>query len=161
MDNCDKYCSCRNSGKACSRCRMYALYRPKRDAKVKSKSKKEGMSFQTKVQQRHMDVTGELGRQTPNSGAIWSDPGDYVTEKDLVECKERKLNARGEKSFTITQTILEKIDEEAGSSKNGIVAFGFKGDDEVYCIAKYDLWLALVQQIKLLQSELDKYERPE
>jgi hypothetical protein len=158
MYNCDRFNSCKNSGSACSRCRSYALYRPK--PRLKSRSKKEGMSFQTRVQQRHKDITGEEGRQTPNSGAIWSHPGDYVTERDLVECKERKLNARGEKSFTITKDILNKIEKEAAGSKRGIVAFGFKGSDDIYCIAKYDLWLEMAQQIDMLQKELEKYDRP-
>jgi hypothetical protein len=158
MENCQRTNDCKSASPSnCTRCHMHSLFRAKPSAKIKQVSDKEGMHFQTKVQQKHKNITGEEGRQTFNSGAIWVDPGDVVFEHDLVECKERKLNARGEKSFTITKDILDKIDKEAGNSKAGIVAFGFKGDDEVYVIGEYDLWLTLIQQVKMLRKELQRY----
>jgi hypothetical protein len=153
MTNCERE-DCRNyKTPACRRCMNYSLYRQvsKPGLKKERKSQKEGMSFQRKVQQRH-DSAMSKSRQCLNSGALWFDPGDIITERDLIECKERKLNSRGEKSFTITKEIINKIEEEAGYSRSGIVAFGFKGDDEIYCIAKYDLWLALIQENESLKN---------
>jgi hypothetical protein len=94
-------------------------------------SQKEGMAFQRKVQKTHDKKVGAQSRQCLNSGALWFDPGDIITENDLIECKERKLTARGEKSFTITEEILNKIEEEAGGRRNPVVAFGFKGKEAV------------------------------
>lgn len=156
MENCERQ-DCRNyESSTCSRCFNHSLYRQKPSTKLSTKkSHKEGMAFQRKVQKHHDDTLGK-SRQCLNSGALWFDPGDVITERDLIECKERKLTARGKKSFTITQDILTKIEEEAGYSRSGIVAFGFKGDDEVYCIAKYDLWLTLIQENLLLRKQLEE-----
>jgi hypothetical protein len=109
----------------------------------------------------HDSKVSAKSRQCINSGALWFDPGDIITERDLIECKERKLTSKGEKSFTIPKEVLEKIDQEASYNRNAIVAFGFKNDDKIYCIADYNLWLELIQQINLLEKEIKRLTKKE
>ena len=82
-----------------------------------------------------------------------------MTEEFLVECKERKLTSRGEKQFTVTKEMLDKIEKEAGFSRPGVLTFRFKNSDDIFLIADYNVWLGLVQennQLKKVNSELLK-----
>lgn len=130
----------------------YSLYKPKQRRRLGRpvNSKKKGMAFQRKVKTMY---NRKMARETINSGALWFDPGDISMEEFLIECKERKLTAQGEKYFTIGKDVLNKIDEEAGYSKPGIVVFGFSNDDSVYCIIQYDDLLELIHMIDVLTKE--------
>jgi hypothetical protein len=144
---------CKNRPNACLRCNGITLYRAKNKSHLrKKKSDKEGMAFQRQVKARYEKIVGKEATETLNSGALWFQPGDIMTEEFLNECKQRKLNARGEKSFTITKDIISKIEQEAGANRPGIVTFGFKGDDRIYVIADFDLWLELIQTINALKK---------
>jgi hypothetical protein len=157
---CERFNECKNND-LCYRCRSYSLFRTKPKARVGrvKNSKKEGMSFQRKVGRAYDIKTGKQSIQQPNSGALWFAPGDVITEEFLIECKERKLTARGEKQFTITKEMLDKIDKEAGSSRPGVLAFGFKGTDDIYLVADYNIWLDLVQQNNQLKSANEKLSK--
>jgi len=114
------------------------------------------MSFQRKVGKLYDQAMAKKSQQVINSGALWFAPGDVNMEEFLVECKERKLTSRGEKQFTITKEMLDKIKKEAGGSKPGVVAFGFKNDDSVYLVADYNIWLELVHLANLNKDEYNK-----
>lgn len=160
MSTCKKFNECKNNG-VCYRCRSYSLFRSKSKTRIgrSQKSKKEGMAFQRKVGNAYDRMIGKRSVQQPNSGSLWFAPGDVMTEEFLVECKERKLTSRGEKQFTVTKEMLDKIKKEAGFSRPGVLAFGFKNSDDIFLIANYNVWLELVQennQLKKVNSELLK-----
>jgi hypothetical protein len=154
--SCDKYSTCRNNSK-CFRCRGTSLYKEKKPSGFRKKnSEKEGMEFQRKVVKKYnkkMKPLGKVAREQTNSGALYFAPGDIATEEFLLEAKERGIKATGETQFTITKKILDKIEEEAGLSKPGIVTFGFKNNAEIYSISKFDLLLELYQTIDTLRRE--------
>lgn len=154
---CDKFSECKNNDK-CYRCRSYSLYRVKPKSRIgqAKNSKKEGMAFQRKVGKIYDREFGKKSIQQPNSGALWFAPGDVKMDEFLMECKERKLSAKGEKQFTVTKEMLEKIEAEAGYSRPGVLAFGFKGCNEVYLISNYNTWLDLVQRNNQLKEANEK-----
>jgi hypothetical protein len=160
--NCDK---CIRKGTHCYRCgpfNEYQFYKEK-DAKKRGpigkravNSQKEGMAFQRDVKSRYKQVTGREAKEQPNSGAMWFAQGDVKAEEALMECKERAgtINAKGEKTFSISKEWLDKVAEEA-CYKPWILPFRFKNDDEIYVVAKYDFFLELVQTIDFLKGEKD------
>lgn len=126
--------------------------------KVK-KYQKQGMKFQDKVENTY---NKKMAKQQPNSGAIWHMPGDIITEKELMECKERNtINSKGEKQITIKKLMLDKIKEEAGFNRVGILPFRFKGNDDIYLIADFDVWLELIHQNNELKNKIKKLEQGE
>ncbi len=155
---CPKY-DCRNRGRPCFRCQGdaggFPLYHRKVDRMRRKNSRKEGMSFERRVGKVYEKRIGSKARQMPNSGATWFMPGDVNMDEFLSECKERKLTSRGEKQFTVTREMLDKIDMEAGVGKPGVIVFGFKGDSNVYLITKYDTWLSLIHDLNMLRSGKD------
>lgn len=132
---------------------------------LKPKKEKEGMGFEKRVAKRYnkkVTQTHTSARRRPNSGAIWSMPGDIVTEEGfLFECKERgSVTSRGEKTISIHKDWLDKVTDEAISSKKKYWAlpFGFKESDEVYIIKDYNTELEMIQTIKILKDRIIELE---
>jgi hypothetical protein len=156
--SCENFDICRNNTK-CFRCRGMSLYKEKKVTGFSKKnSNKEGMEFQRKVVKKYnrkikLKPQHKTARERPNSGAMYFAPGDIAAEEFLIEAKERGIKASGKTQFTITKKILDKIEEEAGLSKPGIVTFGFKNSEEIYSITKFDLLLELYQTIDILRYE--------
>lgn len=167
---------CANLNKNCYRCgehNNFEFFKAKAQKKYRSfgspkKSNKEGMAFQRKVVDAYNDKLSETtnilskpkAQEQINSGAIWHMPGDVITEEALMECKERgTVSAKGEKQISIKKDWLDKIAEEALSSGRApLLPFGFKNDEEIYVVAKFDLWLELVQTIDILKARIQKLE---
>jgi hypothetical protein len=142
-----------------------------RDAKkreqtyLKPRKEKEGMGFEKKVTKRYnkkVTQTNTSARRRPNSGAIWSMPGDIVTEEGFIfECKERgSITGRGEKTISIHKEWLDKVALEAISSKRRYwaVPFGYKDSDEVYIVKDYNTELEMIQTIKMLKDRIIELE---
>lgn len=147
----------------------------KRKAEGIKKKPKEGMNFEKRVQKRIQKKLAKDNSQAhnassnprniacrrPNSGAIWSMPGDIVTAKDLIECKERgTVTSKGEKTFTVHKSQLEKIKSEAylAGRRSWYLVFGFKGCNDVFVIKDFEDELALVQQIEVLKDRIRELE---
>jgi hypothetical protein len=94
-----------------------------------------------------------LARRRPNSGAISHIPGDVDLVAMLGECKERgTVNARGEKTFSVTKTMLKKIAAEAAISKKiPVLTFRFKDDEQVYAIFQWEDILTLFWELQELR----------
>ena len=128
------------------------------------KKKKEGMGFEKKVAKRYNNVLSNNennARRRPNSGAIWSMPGDIVTEKELIECKERgSVTSRGEKTISIPKAQLDKIKEESFLAKRETwyYIFGYKDSEEIYLVKDYEDELRMIQQINILKERIKELE---
>ena len=126
------------------------------------KKKKEGMDFEKRVAKRYNQAAANNdARRTPNSGAIWSMPGDIVTARELMECKERgSTTARGEKTISIPKEHLDKVKEEAFLAKKSIwyYIFGYKNTHEIYLVKDYDDELGMIQQIASLKERIIELE---
>lgn len=170
---CDKT-DCSNKDKVCHLCipkgRLYKTGKKPKKRKLKrrdalgkvKKYQKDGMEFQSIVRKkynRYMRRADEA-RETPNSGAIWTMPGDIYTEDALIECKQRgQITSRGEKQITITREMLLKIAKEAGTTRIPLLAFGFKGHpDEVYMMGDFNVFLELIQINKQLKDRIAELE---
>ncbi len=169
--SCDRY-DCTNRDKMCHLCipdgRLYKVKKQRKPATKKrnalgkvKKYQKDGMEFQAIVRQRYNRfVRRDEARETPNSGAIWTMPGDIYTEDALIECKQRgQVTSRGEKQITLTREMLLKIAREAGSVRIPLITFGFKGHpDEVYVAGDFNVFLELIQVNKLLKARVAELE---
>ncbi len=134
------------------------------------KKQKEGMSFEKRVQKTYnksvgvknqSNMSSSMARRRPNSGAIWSMPGDIVTLNELIECKERgSTTSKGEKTITIQKNQLEKIREESFIAKKNIwyYIFGFKNDKDIYLVKDFNDELLMIQQINLLKEKIIELE---
>jgi hypothetical protein len=125
---------------------------------LKPKKEKEGMGFEKRVTKRYnkaINKTHDSARRRPNSGAIWSMPGDVVTEEGfLFECKERgTVTSRGEKTISIHKEWLDKVSTEA-VGKYWALPFGFKGSDDVYIVKDYNTELDMIQTIEILKKRV-------
>lgn len=98
-----------------------------------------------------------MARRQIGSGNIWFMPGDVADTVILAECKERyKITAKGEKTISITKTMLEKIDAEAKSqAKYPALPFRFKGDEsaKTYFIQDFEVLCEMVHELKFLRHE--------
>lgn len=166
----------------CYLCDGQRLYkRPKwmdikdRDTKRKTegirKKPKEGMDFEKRVQKARIkgsskkyntpNNTGNIASRRPNSGAIWSMPGDIVTKDELIECKERgSKTAKGEKTITIQRQQLEKIKAEAYMARKDVwyYVFGFKECENIYVTKDFEDELRMIQQIEDLKLRIIEIE---
>jgi len=144
----------------------------KRRAQGIKKKPKEGMSFEKRVQKTYnkrlsqnmpqSNNTRTGARRRPNSGAIWCMPGDIVTEKELLECKERgSKTSKGKKTITIQKQQLEKIKLEAYQEKKDIwyYVFGFKECDDIYLVKDFEDELRMIQQIRMLKERILELEQ--
>jgi hypothetical protein len=143
----------------------------KRKAEGIRKKPKEGMSFEKRVQKAYnkklksgnaASDSGGSARRRPNSGAIWSMPGDIITEKELLECKERgSTTSKGEKTITIQKAQLEKIKSEAYTARRDVwyYVFGFKECDNIYLVKDFEDELRMIQQIKMLKDHIVELEK--
>lgn len=129
------------------------------------KKKKEGMSFEKSIaakinRKNKSNSSSIIASRRPNSGAIWSMPGDIVTKEQLIECKERgSTNARGESQITIQKIQLSKIQQEALScGKAPLYIFSFKGDTEAYVVKNFEYELELLEQIEILKNRIKELE---
>lgn len=167
---------CENNSK-CYLCDGQRLYREpkwiirkkKQEEKKRlsiKKKKKEGMSFEKKVKKRYnkaitQNVNKENAKRRPNSGAIWSMPGDIVTEEELIECKERgTTTSKGEKVITIPKEHLEKIKNEAYFAGKDVwyYIYQYKGDNNIYLVKDFNDELKMIQQIKSLKQRINDLE---
>jgi hypothetical protein len=130
------------------------------------KKKKEGMDFEKRVAKKHNKAKSsdryDDARRRPNSGAIWSLPGDIVTKDQLIECKERgSTTSRGEKTISIPKAHLDKVKEEAYMAKKDIwyYIFSYKGSDEIYLVKDYDDELRMIQEIEELKDIINKLQK--
>ena len=133
------------------------------------KKPKEGMGFEKRAQKRYNQTVGKdkpsssvpNARRRPNSGAIWCMPGDIVTEKELMECKERgSTTSKGEKTITIQKHQLDKIEQEAFFSNKDVwyYLFGFKECDRIYLVKDFEEELSMIQQINKLKQRIQELE---
>ena len=132
---------------------------------LKPKKGKEGMDFERKVAKAYnnkITKKNTSAKRRPNSGAIWSMPGDIVTEEGfLFECKERgTLTGRGKKTISIHKEWLDKVQLEAISAKKRYWAlpFGYKESDDIYIVKDYNTELEMIQTIKLLKDRIKELE---
>lgn len=136
-----------------------------------AKYQKEGMALEDRVKKtfnsrtntspdRNHRLLRRSARATSGSGNLWSDPGDIITPDYLIECKERgTLNAKGEKTMSITKGMLDKIKEEAYFSQRvPLLAFSFKECDNVYVVIDYDVMLELIQTSHTLRDRILELE---
>jgi hypothetical protein len=143
----------------------------KRKAEGIRKKPKEGMGFEKRVQKTYnkriskKDSSSgnprDAARRRPNSGAIWCMPGDIVTEKELLECKERgSTTSKGEKTITIQRQQLEKIKAEAFQAKKDIwyYVFGFKECEDIYLVKDFEDELQMIQQLEMLKNKVLELE---
>ncbi len=137
-----------------------------RKAKGLSKKKKEGMDFEKRVVERRnknliAQTKSDTARRRPGSGAIWSMPGDIVTEFELMECKERgSLTSKGEKTITIHKSQLEKVKQEAAFARkpSWYFIFGFKEDEDIYLTKDFQDELRLIEENRVLRSRILELE---
>jgi hypothetical protein len=142
----------------------------KRKADGVRKKPKEGMGFEKRVQKTYNKrlkngsptaSSRDTARRRPNSGAIWSMPGDIVTEAELFECKERgSKTSRGEKTITIQKQQLDKIKSESYLANKDIwyYVFGFKECDNIYLVKDFEDELRMIQQINSLKQRIIELE---
>jgi hypothetical protein len=137
----------------------------RQQAYLKPRKEKEGMGFEKRVAKKYNKTVNkpiDSARRRPNSGAIWSMPGDIVTQEGfLFECKERgSVTGRGEKTISIHKEWLDKVALESISAKRCYWAlpFGFKESDDVYIIKDYNTELEMIQQIEMLKSRIRELE---
>lgn len=125
------------------------------------KKKKEGMDFEKRVAKKHNSAKQDVARRRPNSGAIWSMPGDITTEKELYECKERgSTTSKGEKTISIPKAHLDKVRDESFLAKKEVwyYVFSYKGSKEIYLVKDYEDELRMIQQIKELKDRIRELE---
>lgn len=92
-------------------------------------------------------------RRQPGSGNQFHRPGDGVDEVVLVECKERAVTTRGEKSHVIHLESLEKAAQEAGARRKPLYVFRFPGTGRTYGVFEFDDLLELIHEVKVLRAE--------
>jgi hypothetical protein len=143
------------------------MRRRDKELEQRTKKQKEGMGFEKRVQKKYDKSRIEndarnkpdIGaRRRPNSGAIWSMPGDIVTPTELMECKERgSKTSKGVLTITISKQQLDKIQEEAILAKKNrwFYVFGFKDSSDIYVVRKYEDELETIQMLNYYK---EKYE---
>src|SRR5690606_19464396 len=125
--------------------------------KYKAGAKKQGIDFENKVAKSYNDALRRKARRVAGSGAIWSMPGDVITEQDLIECKDRgMITARGEKQITIKKEWLDKIHiESIGTGKRPMLAFRFAEDEEdIFVTMNINVLFEIVFQISELKKRI-------
>ncbi|HLO11159.1 MAG TPA: hypothetical protein VK190_02760 [Pseudoneobacillus sp.] len=136
----------------------------KKDKSTLSRRKKpkEGMAFEKRIVKAYnkssskRDSGFDAARRRPNSGAIWSLPGDIVTEDALFEAKERGTRtSSGEKTISIHREWLEKIREETiekTSKQYWFLPFSFKNDKGIYVATDFELQLQIINTLHDLEK---------
>lgn len=97
----------------------------------------------------------EAARQV-RSGGLWFMPGDVDDTDIRIECKERDIvNAKGQKNFSISKDVLDKIIEEAKMDQKfpGMV-FRYKGEEDRFAVMPWEELLALLHQFKAHYMEV-------
>lgn len=142
----------------------------KRKAEGIKKKPKEGMDFEKRVQKTYnkrlknassTTPKSSGARRRPNSGAIWSMPGDIISEEELFECKERgSTTGRGEKTISIPKSHLDKVKQEAyqANKNTWYYVFGYKESPEIYLVKDFEDELRLIQQIGILKERVLELE---
>jgi len=151
---CDKL-DCIKREKVCHLCSNYRFYEPPKEFKgLKTKIKKDGIQFEEEVVKDWNDML--KGQRVFGSGAFPGLDGDVDLVEMLGECKLRgTVNTRGEKTFSITKTMLEGIKKEANNTKIPVLPFKFKGDKNTYIVFDYDDILSLFQELIELRKEVE------
>jgi hypothetical protein len=149
----ERFLKCRKNN-LCHLCDGERLYTPPKEyVKPIRKKKKEGMDFEKRVTKKYNKTVGQkvtgsdTARRRPNSGAIWSLPGDIVTRDALFEAKERGTRtSSGEKTISVHREWLEKVAEEAKSAAKQywFLPFGFKNDKKIYVTTDFDMQLQII-----------------
>jgi len=153
MFDCEYHDQCLNNA-LCKICkgtkRLLKLPKPKPEKKG---GKRLGSSFEKKVKKLHQKKTGEIARETVNSGAVWFDKADISTKHLLLEAKDRgAITSKGEHQFTIKKEWLEKVEEETSSDQMPGLVFQFKDDKKTYIVMDYNDICLLLNKINDLES---------
>ena len=169
-----KICTKNNLCHLCDGERLYTepkwMIRNKKEKERKEsgsfKKKKEGMNFEKKVARKYnkkfapSDKTSVANRR-PGSGAIWNMPGDIVTKRELIECKERGSTTKsGEKTISVPKSHLEKVKSEAHYAGRDVwyYVFSYKGSEDIYLVKDYNDELAMIEQIEILKNRIIELE---
>lgn len=165
MSKCDpeRFRECQNNS-LCHLCDGERLYKPPKQYKNslnRKKKPKEGMAFEKRVVKAYNKSSGkrdskfDTARRRPNSGAIWSLPGDIVTKDALFEAKERGTRtSSGEKTISIHKEWLEKIRDEANeaSKRYWFLPFAFKDDKAIYVATDFEMQLLIIDTVHDLEK---------
>lgn len=169
-----KICTKNNLCHLCDGKRLYTepkwMIRNKKEKERKAsgsfKKKKEGMDFEKKVAKKYNQKLRSTSRQDnanrrPGSGAIWNMPGDIITKRELIECKERGSTTKsGEKTISIPKSNLEKIKNEThyAGKDTWYYIFSYKGSSEIYLVKDYNDELRMIEQIEILKNRIIELE---
>jgi hypothetical protein len=150
--------NCKNNAMCylCDGQRLLKLPKPYVPPKNGHKKRKQGMGLEKDVVKKwNQSSLQGIARRTPNSGAIDNIPGDIITSKEIMECKERgTITSKGEKSFTISLDWILKVRREMLSSgkKDWYIPFRFKGHNEIFVIKELDSEIELLETIEELRE---------
>jgi hypothetical protein len=152
---------CSNAGNRCFTCVAEDLHyssnakkAPQPIAKVRStpSSKRKGSTFEDRNHVRNTDlISGVTTRMTPNSGA-GSVKGDQEIQgiiNIMEELKEEnKILAKGDKSFSIKKSWLEKLEKEGREAGKEFWYIKFcygTHDTDTYVVMSEDMCMSMVQ----------------
>lgn len=112
--------------------------------------KRLGTSLEDKVVEK-VRAIGVPAKKQPCSGQTKEDPGDVVlNHKVLVECKVRawKIAARGEKTFPLDLTWLDKVEQEAMRCEMdyGVLVIHPKNSRRYVVVLDFDVFLSLLRK---------------
>lgn len=172
--DCEYYARCQNNAK-CLMCgpsqRLLKLPEDKQRFKNQQRQKtgyNQKAQLQSDDSWKHLEQTvandlnaiptyREAARQV-RSGGIWFLPGDVDDTDFRIECKERStVTAKGEKNFSISKLVLDKIIEEARMDHKfpGMV-FRYKGEEDRYAVLPWEELLTLIHQFKVHYLEVQQ-----
>lgn len=113
---------------------------------IKKKSQK-----QEKRITRSLKEIKEEAKRTINSGTLWFNKSDVVSENFRIEAKTK---VKPTKSFTVKKEWLEKIENEAFlTDKIPALVFSF-GDDKDYFVLTDRDFYSIINRLKELESEV-------
>lgn len=152
-----KTCLKNNLCHLCDGERLYTPPKVRKPLRASKKKKKEGVDFEKRVVKAYNKTVSKESRvdhsavRSPNSGSIWSLPGDIITKEALLEAKERgTVTSRGEKTISIQKKWLQKIEYETYQKTNKsywFLPFRYKGDDKIYVVTDFNIILQLLSLI--------------
>ena len=149
---------CQNRDK-CYRCYNMSLYKEtKSHFGFKKPSFKKKRSYKDlnkkdswKVLEEDVSATlndklkDSMTRRSRMSGALPFEKGDVVDNLLNIECKERGA----EKSFSIKKEWLQKASKEAEETgRRMCLPFRFKGDEDIYCVMKFEDIAEIVSELR-------------
>lgn len=174
--DCEFYLRCQNNSK-CIMCgpTQRLLKLPQEQQRVKNQSRnKTGYNQKAQLNSddswKHLEqsVANDLNaiptyreaRRQVRSGGLWFLPGDVDDDDIRIECKERDMEARGKKTFSIMKDVLDKIIEEAQmDNKFPGMVFRYKGHEERYGVLPWEELLSLIHQFKAHYMEVQTLEK--